>query len=81
MVDTEATTAGILAIDIIDLERELAILMIIVIIISSYVICIIICIISGTMAVVDLDGDGYTEIISAGYTAGEVYVFTFNTNL
>ena len=32
---------------------------------------------AGTMAVVDLDGDGYTEIISAGYTAGEVYVFTF----
>ena len=59
----------------------LAVMMIIVIIISSYVICIIICIISGTMAVVDLDGDGYTEIISAGYTAGEVYVFTFNTNL
>merc|ERR1711992_361676 len=36
---------------------------------------------AGTVAVVDLDGDGYTEIISAGYTAGEVYVFTFNTNL
>ena len=35
---------------------------------------------TGTMAVVDLDGDGFTEIISAGYTAGEVYVFTFNTN-
>jgi len=32
---------------------------------------------AGTMAVVDLDGDGYTEIISAGYTAGQVYVFTF----
>merc|ERR1712083_121041 len=25
----------------------------------------------------DLDGDGYTEIVSAGYTAGEVYVYTF----
>merc|ERR1719193_2908644 len=35
---------------------------------------------AGTMAVVDLDGDGFTEIISAGYTAGEVYVFTFNQN-
>jgi len=32
---------------------------------------------AGTMAVADLDGDGYTEIVSAGYTAGEVYVFTF----
>jgi len=32
---------------------------------------------AGTMAVVDLDGDGFTEIISAGYTAGMVYVFTF----
>ena len=32
------------------------------------------------MAVVDLDGDGFTEIVSAGYTAVEVYVFTFNTN-
>merc|ERR1711934_173535 len=26
---------------------------------------------AGTMAVVDLDGDGFTEIVSAGYTAGE----------
>jgi len=32
---------------------------------------------AGTMAVVDLDGDGYTEIISAGYTQGSVYVHTF----
>lgn len=32
---------------------------------------------AGTMAVADLDGDGFTEIVSAGYTAGEVYVFTF----
>jgi len=32
---------------------------------------------AGTMAVADLDGDGYTEIVSAGYTAGEVYVYTF----
>lgn len=32
---------------------------------------------AGTMAVTDLDKDGYTEIISAGYTAGEVYVYTF----
>jgi len=32
---------------------------------------------AGTMAVVDLDGDGYTEIISAGYTAGTVYVHTY----
>lgn len=32
---------------------------------------------AGTMAVADLDGDGYTEIVVAGYTAGEVYVFTF----
>jgi len=32
---------------------------------------------SGTMAITDIDGDGYVEIISAGYTAGEVYVYTF----
>jgi len=32
---------------------------------------------AGTMAVVDLDGDGFTEIISAGYTAGTVYVYSF----
>ena len=32
---------------------------------------------AGTMAVVDLDGDGYVEIISAGYTKGRVYVYTF----
>ena len=32
---------------------------------------------AGTFAVSDLDGDGYTEIVSAGYTAGELYVFTF----
>lgn len=32
---------------------------------------------SGTMAIDDLDGDGYTEIVSAGYTAGKVYVYTF----
>merc|ERR1711892_64411 len=32
---------------------------------------------AGTMAVADLDGDGYTEIISAGYTSGEVFVYTF----
>jgi len=32
---------------------------------------------AGTMAVTDLDGDGFTEIVSAGYTAGEVYVYTF----
>eukprot|EP00095_Tigriopus_kingsejongensis_P007119 maker-scaffold303_size215788-snap-gene-1.16 protein:Tk07119 transcript:maker-scaffold303_size215788-snap-gene-1.16-mRNA-1 annotation:"hypothetical protein DAPPUDRAFT_229131" len=28
---------------------------------------------SGTMAVVDIDNDGYTEIIAAGYSAGTVY--------
>lgn len=32
---------------------------------------------AGTMAVVDLDNDGYVEIIAAGYSAGEVYVFTY----
>jgi hypothetical protein len=32
---------------------------------------------TGTMAVVDLDGDGYVEIVSAGYTVGKVYVHTF----
>ena len=32
---------------------------------------------AGTMAIYDLDGDGYMEIISAGYTEGMVYVYTF----
>ena len=32
---------------------------------------------SGTMAIADLDGDGFFEIVSAGYTAGKVYVHTF----
>ena len=32
---------------------------------------------AGTMAVMDLDNDGYTEIVCAGYSAGEVYVYTF----
>jgi len=32
---------------------------------------------AGTMAVADLDGDGFMEIISAGFTAGKVYVHTF----
>ena len=32
---------------------------------------------TGTMAVVDLDGDGFVEIVSAGYTIGKVYVHTF----
>jgi Tfp pilus tip-associated adhesin PilY1 len=32
---------------------------------------------TGTMAVVDLDGDGFVEIVSAGYTVGKVYVHTF----
>jgi len=33
---------------------------------------------AGTMAVADLDGDGFTEIISAGYTEGMVYVYSFS---
>ena len=32
---------------------------------------------SGTMAIFDLDGDGHMELISAGYSAGTVYVHTF----
>ena len=32
---------------------------------------------AGTQAVEDIDGDGYTEIISAGYSAGHVYIHTF----
>lgn len=32
---------------------------------------------SGTMAVADLDGDGYMEIVSAGFSADTVYVHTF----
>jgi len=31
----------------------------------------------GTQAVVDLDGDGYVEIVSAAYSQGRVYVHTF----
>jgi len=32
---------------------------------------------SGTMAIADLDGDGFQELISAGYSADTVYVHTF----
>ena len=32
---------------------------------------------TGTMAIADIDGDGYTDIIAAGYTVGQVYVFTY----
>lgn len=32
---------------------------------------------TGTQAIADIDGDGYTEIISAGYSVGKVYVHTF----
>ena len=32
---------------------------------------------SGTMALADLDGDGFMELISAGYSADIVYVHTF----
>ena len=32
---------------------------------------------SGTMAIADLDGDGFMELISAGYSANIVYVHTF----
>jgi len=32
---------------------------------------------AGTMAIYDFDGDGYMEIVSAGYTEGMVYVYTF----
>ena len=32
---------------------------------------------SGTMDIADIDGDGYKEIISAGYSAGKVYFHTF----
>ena len=35
---------------------------------------------SGTMAIMDLDGDGYQELISAGYSADKVYVHTFSPN-
>ena len=30
------------------------------------------------MAIMDLDGDGYQELISAGYSADKVYVHTFS---
>ena len=29
------------------------------------------------MDICDLDGDGYYEVVSAGYSAGTVYVHTF----
>ena len=32
------------------------------------------------MAIMDLDGDGYQELISAGYSADKVYVHTFSPN-
>ncbi|CAG7834280.1 unnamed protein product [Allacma fusca] len=32
---------------------------------------------SGKFAVVDLDGDGYTEIVAAGYSSGTIYVYTY----
>jgi hypothetical protein len=35
---------------------------------------------SGTMAILDLDGDGFMELVSAGYSAGTVYVHTFLKN-
>jgi len=31
----------------------------------------------GKFAVADLDDDGYTEIVAAGFTTGELYVFTY----
>jgi hypothetical protein len=34
----------------------------------------------GTQAIVDLDGDGYMELIAAGYSADTVYVHTFKTD-
>ncbi|XP_063223545.1 uncharacterized protein LOC134531678 [Bacillus rossius redtenbacheri] len=33
---------------------------------------------AGAGTAVDLDGDGYTEIVSAGYTAGQVYVYSYD---
>ena len=32
---------------------------------------------TGTMGIADIDGDGYTDIVAAGYTAGQVYVYTY----
>ncbi|KAK2719994.1 hypothetical protein QYM36_004038, partial [Artemia franciscana] len=32
---------------------------------------------SGKMAIADLDGDGYREIVAAGYSADRIYVFTY----
>ena len=32
---------------------------------------------AGTMAIADIDGDGYMELIAAGYTSDTVYVQTF----
>lgn len=34
----------------------------------------------GTMAIIDLDQDGYMELIASGYTADTVYIATFNVD-
>ena len=33
------------------------------------------------MGIADIDGDGFTDIVAAGYTAGQVYVFTYAGSL
>lgn len=33
---------------------------------------------SGTMTIVDLDGDGFNEIVFAGFSAGTVYVYSYS---
>ena len=33
--------------------------------------------IKGKPAVADLNGDGYSDIIAPGYSAGKIYVFTY----
>lgn len=33
--------------------------------------------VAGKPAIGDLDGDGYTDLIVPGYSAGKVYVFTY----
>ena len=70
MVDTEQTTAGTMAVADLDGEQDTNCL-------KLYQFKNIILIIQWLAITFCLPGDGFTEIVSAGYTAGEVYVYTF----
>jgi hypothetical protein len=34
-------------------------------------------ILTGKYAIADIDNDGYNEVIAAGYTIGQLYVYTY----